>query len=92
LPEQPFIIEIDASDIGIGAVLSRVMGPKYQPLSIYKKEFFGTLIAVKSGRTLTTYKTEFFFAILFAVKCGRTYNNLASIILFMEKFSKGKAN
>jgi len=54
---QSFTIEIDASRIGIGAVLmqsnhpnayiSKTMGPKYKLLSAYEKEFFAIQFAVK---------------------------------------------
>ena len=55
--DQPFTVETDASGIGIGSVLiqqshpiayiSKTMGPKYQLLSAYEKEFYAILFAVK---------------------------------------------
>jgi hypothetical protein len=48
---KPFVIETDASDSGLGAVLmqdghplaffSKALGPKSRGLSTYEKEFFG---------------------------------------------------
>jgi len=54
---QPFTIETEASGIATGAVLmqsnhpiayiSKAMGPKYQMLSAYEKEFPAILFVVK---------------------------------------------
>jgi hypothetical protein len=58
---QPFIVETDASDIGIGTVLiqrdqpmaflSKALGPQHQKLSIYEKEFLALIMAVERWRT-----------------------------------------
>ncbi|KAJ1691085.1 hypothetical protein LUZ63_015240 [Rhynchospora breviuscula] len=57
---QPFILETDASDIGMGAVLmqgmrpiaymSKCLGAKNQGLSTYEKEFSALLTAVQKWR------------------------------------------
>ncbi|KAL0352181.1 UNVERIFIED_CONTAM: Retrovirus-related Pol polyprotein from transposon.6 [Sesamum calycinum] len=53
---KPFVVEMDACDKGIGAVLmqdhrpiaylSKALGPKNQGLSVYEKEFLAILLAV----------------------------------------------
>jgi hypothetical protein len=57
---KPFVIETDASDGGVGAILSqdghpisylsRALGPKKQGLSAYEKEFLAILLAVDHWR------------------------------------------
>lgn len=57
---KPFVVETDASDGGVGAVLSqeghpiaylsRALGPRNQGLSAYEKEFLAILLAVDHWR------------------------------------------
>jgi hypothetical protein len=58
---KPFIIETDASDVGIGVVLmqgghplaflSKAFGPKFRGLSTYEKEYMAILVAVQHWRS-----------------------------------------
>jgi hypothetical protein len=57
---KQFVIETDACDMGIGAVLmqadqpiaflSKALGPTHQKLSIYEKEFLSLIMAVERWR------------------------------------------
>lgn len=57
---QPFIVETDAFDSGVGAILmqrdqpvaymSKALGPTHQKLSIYEKEFLALIMAVEKWR------------------------------------------
>jgi hypothetical protein len=58
--QQQFIIETDACDIGVGAVLmqgdqpiaflSKALGITHQKLSIYEKEFLALIMAIERWR------------------------------------------
>ncbi|GKF34059.1 putative mitochondrial protein, partial [Tanacetum coccineum] len=57
---EPFVIEIDALGVGLGAVLqhkghpiaylSKTLSPKHQSLSTYEKEFLAVLMALERWR------------------------------------------
>jgi hypothetical protein len=58
---QQFVIETDASDLGIGAILmqnqhpvaylSKALGPRNQALSVYEKECMAILLAIEKWRS-----------------------------------------
>lgn len=57
---QKFVVETDACDVGVGAVLmqkghpisyvSKALGPRNQTLSVYEKEYLAILLAVEQWR------------------------------------------
>jgi hypothetical protein len=57
---KPFVLETDASDTGVGAVLmqdhhpiafvSKALGPKMRGLSVYEKEYVAILLAIDQWR------------------------------------------
>lgn len=59
--DKQFVIETDACDVGIGAVLSqqghplayvsRALGPRNRALSVYEKEYLAILLAVEQWRS-----------------------------------------
>ena len=63
---KDFVIETDASNIGIGAVLmqdnhpicyiSRALGPRHQGLSVYEKELMAVVHAVQSWSSYLTHR------------------------------------
>jgi hypothetical protein len=62
---QPFCIEIDASDLGVGVVLlqgkhpiafiRKTLGPKLRGLSTYEKEYVAFLLAVDQWKSYLNY-------------------------------------
>ena len=57
----PFVVEIDACAVGVGAVLmqqerpvaylSKALGPSHQQLSIYEKEFLALIMSIEKWRS-----------------------------------------
>ena len=57
---KPFIVETDACDAGVGAILqqqgqpivymSKALSPKYRGLSTYEKEYLAVVVAVDQWR------------------------------------------
>jgi hypothetical protein len=68
---KPFLVETDASDIGVGAVLmkghpiafvSKALGPRLRGLSTCEKEYIAVLLAIEQWRSYLQYG-EFAIAI-----------------------------
>ena len=63
---KPFVLETDASQTGVGAVLmqqnhpvaflSRSLGPRNQTLSVYEKECLAILLAVEKWRAYLQHR------------------------------------
>jgi hypothetical protein len=72
--DRPFIIETDACDVGIGAVLmqdghplaflSKALGPKFRGLSTYEKEYMAILLAVQQWRSYLQQGSSLYILII----------------------------